>query len=139
MKKKAEKIEKTVKYLMERHIRRDKEEASNGINYNEEKKQIEKLKAKAEKIEKWLSENEGRQGKRGKEIQSNITDNESAKMKTSHGVIQGYHCQALVDSKHQIIVHAEAFGNGQDNEAYRANDRRSKRECESDWTGRGLF
>jgi transposase len=116
LKKKAEKIEKTVKYLMERHIRRDKEEISNGINYNEEKKQIEKLKAKAEKIEKWLSENEGKQGKRGKEIQSNITDNESAKMKTAHGVIQGYNGQALVDSKHQVIVHAEAFGNGQDNE-----------------------
>lgn len=116
LRKKTEKIEKTIKYLMKRHIKRDKEEISNGINYNEENKQIEKLKAKAEKIEKWLSENEGKQGRRGKEIQSNITDNESAKMKTSHGVIQGYNCQALVDSKHQIIVHAEAFGNGQDNE-----------------------
>jgi len=116
LKKKKEKIEKTIKYLMNRHIKSDKEEASNGINYSERKKQIEKLKVKAEKIEKWLSENEGRQGKRGKEIQSNITDNQSAKMKTSHGVIQGYNCQALVDSKHQIIVHAEAFGNGQDEE-----------------------
>jgi len=103
------------------------------------KKQIEKLKAKAEKIEKWLLENEGRQGKRGKEIQSNITDNQSAKMKTSPGVIQGCNGQALVDPKHQIIVHAGAFGNGQDTLAYRANDRRGKRECESDWTGRGLF
>jgi hypothetical protein len=37
-------------------------------------------------------------------------------MKTSPGVIQGYNGQALVDSKHQVIVHAEAFGNGQDNE-----------------------
>jgi hypothetical protein len=140
LKKKKEKIEKMIKYLMKRYIKSDKEEASDGINYCEEKKkQIEKLKAKAEKIEKWLSENEGKQGKRGKEIQSNITDNQSAKMKTSHGVIQGYNCQALVDSKHQIIVHAEAFGNGQDTLAYRANDRRGKRECESDWTGRGLF
>jgi hypothetical protein len=30
-------------------------------------------------------------------------------MPTSHGVIQGYNAQALVDAKHQIIVHAEAF------------------------------
>jgi hypothetical protein len=104
----------------------DKEEASNGINYNEEKKQIEKLKAKAEKIEKWLSENEGKQGKRGKEIQSNITDNQSAKMKTSHGVIQGYHGQALVDSKHQVIVYAEAFGNGQDEEGREIYSERMK-------------
>lgn len=29
-------------------------------------------------------------------------------------MIQGYNAQALVDDKHQIIVHAEAMGNGQD-------------------------
>ena len=33
---------------------------------------------------------------------------------TSHGTIQGYNCQALVDAKHQIIVQAEASGDGQD-------------------------
>jgi hypothetical protein len=32
-------------------------------------------------------------------------------MPTSHGVIQGYNAQALVDGKHQVIVHAEAFNN----------------------------
>ena len=31
-------------------------------------------------------------------------------MKTSHGVIQGYDGVAVVDAKHQIVVHAEAFG-----------------------------
>ena len=31
-------------------------------------------------------------------------------MKTSHGVVQGYDGVAVVDNKHQIIVHAEAFG-----------------------------
>jgi hypothetical protein len=36
-------------------------------------------------------------------------------MPTSHGVIQGYNAQALVDAKHQIIVHAEAFSS-QDHE-----------------------
>ena len=35
-------------------------------------------------------------------------------MKAAHGVIQGYNAQALVDAKHQIIVCAEAMGNGQD-------------------------
>jgi hypothetical protein len=30
-------------------------------------------------------------------------------MPSSHGVIQGYNAQALVDAKHQVIVHAEAF------------------------------
>ncbi len=43
-----------------------------------------------------------------------MTDNESSKMVTSNGTIQGYNSQALVDSKHQIIVHADVFGSGQD-------------------------
>ena len=42
------------------------------------------------------------------------TDNESAIMLSSHGTIQGYNGQALVDSKKQIIVHAEAFGSAED-------------------------
>jgi hypothetical protein len=36
---------------------------------------------------------------------------------TSHGVIQGYNGQALVDRKRQVIVHAEAFGDRQDHHA----------------------
>jgi hypothetical protein len=53
-------------------------------------------------------------GRQGREIKSNVTDNESALMITSHGTIQGYNGQALVDSKGQVILHAEAFGEAQD-------------------------
>ncbi len=53
-------------------------------------------------------------GKQGHEIQSKVTDNEAAKRFTAHGVVQGYNSQALVDAKPQVIVQAEAFGNGQD-------------------------
>jgi len=35
-------------------------------------------------------------------------------MVTMHGTIQGYNGQALVDDKHQVIVHGEAAGKGQD-------------------------
>jgi hypothetical protein len=35
-------------------------------------------------------------------------------MVSSNGTIQGYNGQALVDSKRQVIVHAEAFGTGHD-------------------------
>ena len=79
-------------------------------------KQIEKLHKQAERIEKWLAENDAKIGANGRELQSNVTDNESAKMLTSHGTIQGYNAQALVDKEHQVIIHAEAFGNGQDNQ-----------------------
>jgi len=51
-------------------------------------------------------------GARKRELKSNITDNESAKMKSSHGVIQGYNGLAVVDEKAQVIVAAEAYGQG---------------------------
>ena len=35
-------------------------------------------------------------------------------MKTSNGVIQGYNGMAIADSQYQVIVAAEAFGNGQE-------------------------
>lgn len=54
------------------------------------------------------------QGKRPREVKSNITDNESAKMLTGKGTIQGYNGVATVDKKHQIIVDAQAFGEGQE-------------------------
>jgi transposase len=76
--------------------------------------QVGKLQKKAELIDQWLAENQPKQGAAGRENQSNITDNDSAKMMTSHGAVQGYNSQALIDAKHQVIVHGEAFGNGQD-------------------------
>jgi hypothetical protein len=75
---------------------------------------LNRLRSQANRIKEWLKTHEPKIGKQGKEIQSNVTDHESAKMSTSHGVLQGYHGQALVDGAYQVIVHAEAFGNGQD-------------------------
>jgi hypothetical protein len=43
-----------------------------------------------------------------------LTDNESAKMATSHGVLQGYNAKSIVDEKHQVVLHGEAFGRGED-------------------------
>jgi hypothetical protein len=59
-----------------------------------------------------LEENRGKEriGEGGKEIQSNVTDNESAKIKGPHGVIQGFMGIAAADSKAQVIVCAEAHG-----------------------------
>ncbi|MGH8726901.1 MAG: transposase [Burkholderiales bacterium] len=54
--------------------------------------------------------------KSGKPKKSNLTDNESAKMKSAHGVIQDYDGVAAVDAKHQVIVHAEAFGEAQEHD-----------------------
>jgi hypothetical protein len=79
-------------------------------------KQIRRLEQQAAKIEKWLSKNDKKIGVNKKELHSNVTDNDSAKMHTSHGTVQGYNGQALVDSKHQVIVHGQAIGKGLDND-----------------------
>ena len=75
-----------------------------------------RLEQQADKIEKWLGENDKKIGENKKELHSNVTDNDSAKMHTSHGTVQGYNGQAIVDSKHQVIVHGEAIGKGPDND-----------------------
>jgi hypothetical protein len=84
---------------------------------SKKQKQAERLKRwrrHAQRLKTWLAVHEPKIGQRGKEIKSHVIDNDSAKMATSHGVIQGYNGQALVDDQHQIIVAAEAFGDGQD-------------------------
>ena len=112
-----EKIEQKIKLLVEDHIEKDKKECTErGQTLSSREKQIERLHKQAEKIEKWLAENEKKIGSNGKELRSNITDNDSTKMYTSHGTVQGYNSQAIVDSKHQVIVHGEALGRGPDNE-----------------------
>ena len=73
-----------------------------------------RLLAEAQRPQRSVAEEEPKEGARGQEVQSNATDNESAKMTTSHGVMQGYNAQALVDAKAQIIVHGRASGVGQD-------------------------
>ncbi len=119
LRKKKERIESKVKQSLEAQQEADKREAGSskkemGTEETNHDKQIEKLQKTAERIEEWLEENDAKLGSQGKEIKSNITDNESAKMLTSHGAIQGYNGQALADKKHQVIIHGEAFGNGQD-------------------------
>ncbi len=82
-----------------------------------EKKAIETLEAKVAKIEGWLRENpEDKKGARGQAVKSSMTDIDSAKLVSSHGVMQGYNGVAAVDAKHQVIVGAEAFGKGNDAE-----------------------
>ena len=120
LEKKRERIEKRVEQLLKEQVDTDKKddeeegEGGGSSGLSNENKQIEKLQKQAERIEKFLKENGPKIGKQGREVMSNITDNESALMVSSHGNIQGYNGQALVDSKHQVIVHGEVFGEAQD-------------------------
>jgi len=115
LQKKKEKMEQAIRQILKRHRETDVKEKDKGI-VEQETKYVETIKSKVKKIKQWLKENDDKPGKSGNPIKSNITDNESAKMKTSHGVIQGYDGVSVVDDKHQIIVHAEAFGSAQEHD-----------------------
>jgi transposase len=119
LRQKQAKLEEKVKKLLAVHARADQQEeaactAAPPTAQDKGHEQIQRLEKHAARIAQFLAAHAPKRGKRGKELQSNVTDNESAKMQTAHGVIQGYNAQALVDAKHQVIVHAAAFGNGQD-------------------------
>jgi transposase len=112
LKKKAQKIDRAVRFLLNKHRDEDKQGLPDPTMRQREEKQKETLTKASHKIKEFLKKNKPRQGRRGKEVKSNITDNDSAKMTTSHGVIQGYTGVAVVDAEHQVVIHAEAFGTG---------------------------
>jgi transposase len=114
LKAKKEKLERRVGHLLSEQVEADKREERDEKEKAGRAHFIAKLKKQAAKIEEFLEKNEPKPGKQRKEVRSNISDNESATMTTSHGTIQGYNGQALVDAKHQVIVSGEAFGSGQD-------------------------
>jgi hypothetical protein len=61
---------------------------------------------------------EKKTGRNGKEIKSNVTDNESGVIHTLEGYIQGYRGIAVSDTKNQVIVSAEAAGSANECEHY---------------------
>ena len=115
LKKKKDKIQQKVKRLLNEQIDADKDDDDDFGGPSARERQIDKLKKQAARIESFLKQNGKKIGENKKELYSNVTDNDSAKMHTSHGMVQGYNAQAIVDSKHQVIVHGQAIGKGLDN------------------------
>ena len=93
LRKKKEKIETKVGQLLAEQMQTDRgqdDPPGPGASAPSRQQQVEKLQKKAELIDQWLAENQPKIGAVGREKQSNITDNDSAKMMTSHGAVQGY-------------------------------------------------
>jgi transposase len=107
------KMERAVHHLLRRH--RDADAVGDDERLRAARvKQIATLQAALAKVKGFLRRHEDKVGARGNVKKSNLTDNDSAKMKTSKGVIQGYDGVAVVDAKHQVVVHAHAFGEAQE-------------------------
>lgn len=112
----ADKLEAAARVMLERHRETD-QRAIEPDQHAKEVKRIASLESDAAQMRQWLAANpEDRKGSKGAVRKSNRTDNESAKMATSKGVIQGYTGVAAVDAKHQIIVEAQAHGAGSEQE-----------------------
>jgi len=110
---KRSKLKTKLSELTTIHMEMDK----NSLQNDQKSRTIARLDRKLRKIDGWLAEYQDRKSKRGQLLKSNITDPESSKMKTSHGIIQGYNAQAIVDDKHQVIVAADIIPNNTDQDA----------------------
>ncbi len=103
---KRNKLQEKLQRVIAEHAQADKHPQ---VEIERQKKRERRFQLQVERLNDFLKDRKPKLGSEGKEIQSNAVDNESAKMTTSHGVLQGYNAQALVDSKHQVILAAEAF------------------------------
>ena len=112
----ADKLEAAAQTMLERHRQNDALPVEPALA-EKAARQLERLQHEAAQLRHWLSEHpHDRRGSKGTLRKSNRTDNESAKMATAKGVIQGYTGVAAVDSTHQIIVDAQAHGTGSEQE-----------------------
>ena len=112
----ATKLEGAAQTMLQRHRDEDAKPIEPDLAAKQAKR-IERLQRDAAQIRGWLSRHpQDRQGAKGSIRKSNRTDNQSAKMATGKGVIQGYTGMAAVDGKHQIIVEAQAHGTGSEQE-----------------------
>jgi transposase len=112
----AAKLETAARVMLERHREADSKPAEADLRQKEIQR-ITRLQTDAAQLRQWLTAHPAdRKGSKGTIRKSNRTDNESAKMATSKGVIQGYTGVAAVDAKHQIIVDAQAHGTGSEQE-----------------------
>ena len=107
----AERMESAVVRLLKAHRSRD-ERGDGGEDETRNAERIERLQTEAQRIRRFLATHDERRSDKGAIRKSNVTDNDSAKMATAKGVIQGYTAVAAVDAQAQIIVAAQAHGSG---------------------------
>jgi transposase len=110
------KMEKAVDEILAKQRAADATRAEAALEAKAQRR-LERLQSEAAKLREWLKAHpHDRNSAKGKPRLSNLTDNESAKIPTDKGVIQGYTGVAAVDERNQIIVEAQAHGTGSEQE-----------------------
>ena len=116
---KAAKMERAVAHLIKAHAAQDASEAldpNQDTQRKHEERTVATLRKNAQKLRDALTATSERLGAKGTPIKRNLTDAESATLKSSHGVVQGYIGVAAVDGSHQVIVEAQAHGTPQEHD-----------------------
>lgn len=116
---KASKMERAVAHLLKAHAEQDASEAlhpDEDAQRKHEERTIATLRKNADKLRAALASTTERIGAKGKPIKRNLTDAQSATLKSGRGVLQGYIGVAAVDGKHQVIVEAQAHGTPQEHD-----------------------
>lgn len=132
--KKIEKTKRIVEKLVEKHKDIDDKELKESLE-----KKIKKYNNKVLKFKKFMKDHEKKRGHRNRERKSNITDNESAKMFSSHGFIQGYNGISIVDSKHQVVIYPEAFGTVGEVEVFKGTMNEAKKNAANAGISKDIF
>jgi transposase len=125
---KQRKYQRAARKIVERHRSRDAKEKLSPMEEQDDKKLV-TFKHKISKIKEFLKSHSKNIGPSGNERKSNVTDPDSAKMSTNHGVIQGYNGIAVVDEKQQIIVFAQAHGEGQESHLLDSTIKGTREQC----------
>jgi transposase len=116
LRREAEKMEAAVAKMLAAHHAGDRSGQSEA-DAAKHAARIERLRAEATRIRSFLGTHAERRSAKGSVRKSNLTDNDSAKMATAKGVLQGYTALAAVDDRAQIIVAAQAHGSGSEQSA----------------------
>jgi transposase len=122
LQKKRDKLEKYMSRLLEQHKKLDSDKNAQrkqnrykktmGDGKERRERTIERIEKKFNKIDEYLCKAEPKKGVSGEEVKTNITDPQSAYMKSGEGYIQGYNGVTISDSANQIIICAKAIGSG---------------------------
>jgi transposase len=107
----ARRLDKAAAKILELHRLQDQSTQPEPLDARRQA-QIEAIAREAQRTREFVASTPKRKNRKGQEVKANVTDNDSAKMATSKGVIQGYAAQAAVDAMHQVIVAADVLGSG---------------------------
>jgi transposase len=107
----ADRLDQAADKIVELHRNQDSQTREPDLDAQRQER-IQALRKEAQATRDFVARSAPRRNRKGAELKANVTDNDSAKMATSKGVIQGYAAQAAVDSAHQVIVAADVSGSG---------------------------